>query len=239
LPKLTFLTKGKNPMILRSSAGWLVPVAITLLSIGTGAKRAVAQVTLPFETVYEIQDISREIAPGVLEVNLLGESADAPYGLTNITTLTYSRLDPNTGMFTFSADPAAVGLEGLPFGMAMLFGSTNDRLFGNSGGSGVIDFESFSVTDSGTINITGGSGRFRGATGTLNFSGKAFLSPEPNAPSRGQALVSGTIQVSPSQTVPEPNNTTAVTGMGVIGAAFLLHRQRHKAVSHHRFNPNL
>ena len=45
----------------------------------------------------------------------------------------------------------------------------------------------------------------------------------------GTVRVSGTIQVPFTQKVPEPTNTAALIGMGMIGVGFGLRRHRHKA----------
>ncbi|MBR8832940.1 MAG: PEP-CTERM sorting domain-containing protein [Stigonema ocellatum SAG 48.90 = DSM 106950] len=44
--------------------------------------------------------------------------------------------------------------------------------------------------------------------------------------SRGTVRVSGTIVVSSTQKVPEPTNTAALIGMGMIGVGFRVRRQR-------------
>ncbi|MHC5756137.1 MAG: hypothetical protein ACYTXF_37075 [Nostoc sp.] len=79
-------------------------------------------------------------------------------------------------------------------------------------------------TVSNTISITGGSGTFDGAIGTLLLSENLALNPDPTAPVRGLPLISGSFQT--FQTVPEPRNTTAIFSIGLIGVGFLLRRHR-------------
>lgn len=168
--------------------------------------------------------ILRPITPETTEVTVIGENADAPYGLTNLISSNYGRLDPTTGVLTFSSDPTAFGLEGLPVLSDRLFGSSDDSLFGFSSGTAVIDFQNQTGLGSGTINITSGSGRFSGATGTLLFTEEDTLSPDPTVPARGQAFVRGSFQ-----TVPESKTNTAIVGLGMIAVSFLLRQHSRKS----------
>lgn len=209
--------------MLRSYTVLLTTVAATLLSFGLNATRAMAQTQYLFEAIYDSETILRPITANVLEITNIGSSADAPYGLTRLVNISYGDLNSDTGVITISADPATFGLENLTFGSITIFSQEEDRLFGTTSGTAVLDFQNLVGTVSDTISITGGSGRFSGATGTLILSENLTLNPDPTAPVRGLPLISGSFQ-----TVPEPNNTTALIGMGAIGFAFLL-RQRRKA----------
>lgn len=213
--------------MLRSHSVWLVPVALTLVGFGSGATKAIAQTTYPFNAEYDIVVETEEIAPGISKGTAVGESADASYGLTNLMSMSYSQVDPNTGVITAGPDATAFGLEGLPILTDVFFGSSNDRLFGTNTATVFTDFENLTATASGTVTITGGSGRFSGATGTLSLTDYYTLSPDPNAPLIGQALVNGSIQV-----VPEPGTEIGtLIGIGAISTGVLLRRRRYRPTS--------
>ncbi|MEH1794059.1 MAG: hypothetical protein V7L17_15645, partial [Nostoc sp.] len=122
------------------------------------------------------------------------------------------------------ADPATFGLNDLPLGNITIFGQGADKLFGITRGTATLDFQNFVGTVSNTISITGGSGTFEGAIGTLILSENLTLNPDPTAPIRGLPLISGSFQT--FQTVSEPRNTTAIFSIGLIGVGFLLRRHR-------------
>lgn len=217
--------RGKSIM-LRSPITWLIPLTFTLVGFGSSVKSATAQTTYPFEAVYDTQVILRPIPnrSNLFEVFVSGTNPDAPYGLTNFTsTNNYSQLDPTTGVLTFGPDPATLGLEG-PFGRDEFFGSSDDSLFGSSSATALLDFQNLTLSGSGTVNITGGTGRFSGAIGTLNFLENDELNPDPTAPTRGRAILSGFFQV--PQTIPEPRTNLALVGVGVAIASFLVRRRR-------------
>jgi hypothetical protein len=125
-------------------------------------------------------------------------------------------------VFTYSADPAEFGLEGLPLDTTItLSGTGSDKLFGTNSGSTAVDFENLVGTGSGTITITGGEGKFIGAAGTLDLLENDTLSPDPTAPIEAQLTISGSFQA-----VPEPSPNTTVIGISAIGAGLLLHSRR-------------
>lgn len=80
-------------------------------------------------------------------------------------------------------------------------------------------------TGSSTITITGGEGRFSGATGTLNLLENDTFIPDPTAPINARYAISGLIET--PQAVPEPKTDATLVGFGAIGAGFLLRRHRH------------
>jgi hypothetical protein len=204
------------------NAIWLVPVAITFISVVSGAAKAIAQTTLPFDTSYDTEVILEPITPNISRASISGFNPDAPYGLTNFTSTNYSQFDPETGVFTFVPDAARLGLQGLPIGTDVFSGSGDDQLFGSSNATAAIDLTSGTLNGSGTVTITGGAGRFSGASGILNFSETEPLNQDPTAPLRGQAFLNGSIEV-----VPEPEAATGtLVGMGVIGSSLLLRRLR-------------
>lgn len=208
--------------ILRSCTAWLVPAALALLSYGPGSEKAIAQTTFPFSGNYDVtisvepinQDYSRAIERAV--------STDAPYGLTEYNGLVYTLTDFSTGLFTFNTDPAAIGLEGnFPEGFIEFSGSGANKISGTASAAALIDFQNLTGSGSGTLVITGGEGIFSGATGVLDFFENDTISPDPTDPIRGEALVTGTIEV-----VPEPaTGIGTIVGVGLIGTGFVLRRR--------------
>ncbi|MBR8833926.1 MAG: hypothetical protein DSM106950_07780 [Stigonema ocellatum SAG 48.90 = DSM 106950] len=211
-------------MMIRSRVTWLIPVAFSLVGFGSTVQSATAQTTYPFEAPYDIVSEFEQITPDVSKVTTTGENADAPYGLTNFKTIDYAQFDPTTGITTAVPDAATFGLKGLPIGTTVFSGSGNDSLFGNSNATATNDIENLIVSASGSVNITGGSGRFSGATGTLTHLDTYPLNSDPTAPLTGRTLVSGSFET--PQSVPEPTATTTLISIGIIGANFLVRQRR-------------
>lgn len=205
--------------MLRLHSVWLFCAALTLLGFGPGAAKATAQSTYPFEATYNAEITTKPTsAPNVIEPTVIGESADAPYGLTNLMIMNYASVDPDTGLVTFDSDPATFGLEGLPIGTLTLSKNGSDKLFGTNRGTASLS------GGSGPITITGGEGKFIGATGTLELLQNNTSSPDPTgvtAPIEAQITISGSFQA-----VPEPKPNATVIGIGAIGVGFLLHSSR-------------
>lgn len=214
--------------VVRSSTTWLVPVAFTLLGFGLSVNSATAQTTYEFSATYDVLAFSRTVTPGITASTLSGTSTDAPYGLTTINGLTYSRVDPITGFFRFNTDPTVFGLQDIP-SSEVVFGSGTNKLFGTDSATGIIDFATLTATATGIFTITGGEGILQGATGTLNFSEVDTLSLDPTIPTRARATVNGTIFVQPVQRVPEPTVTTTLLAIGLIGASFELRKHYRKS----------
>lgn len=212
-------------MIQNLSTAWLFCAALTLGGFGLGAAKVDAQTTYPFEATYNAKItntlLDQTDAGIILQTTTTGESANAPYGLTNVQSENYSSVDPDTGGVTYDTDPATFDLEGFPVGTATLFGDGSDRVFGTNRGTLSGD------TVSGTITLTGGEGKFIGATGTLNLFQTITSSPDSSGitiPIEAPATISGSIQV--PQAVPEPKTDATLVGIGAIGASFLLRRRR-------------
>lgn len=207
-------------MLLRLHAVWLVPLALTLLlDFGLSNAKAIAQTTYPFEANFTSETTLTPIGSNISRVTDIAQTTDAPYGITGFINTNYSQFDPATNTITFGPDAAQFGLEGLPIGTVTFSGS--DRLFGTISGTASLDFANLVGNSSGTINITGGEGRFSGAVGSLTFNENDTVNPDPTAPLRGQALVSGSFQ---TPAVPEPKNDAALISLGVLGTGFLLRR---------------
>lgn len=199
-----------------------VTASLILVGFGLGEVKAIAQTTYSFEAVYNLEVTSKEIAPGISLANAIGESDNAPYGLSNLTSMSYSQLDPVTGVTTVSPDATAFGLEGLPILTDKFFGSGDDSLIGTNTATVTADLQNLTASAFGSVTITGGTGRFNGAQGTLTLFDNYTISPEPTAPIIGQAVVSGSFQT--SEKVPEPTNDAALVGIGLLGTGFLLRR---------------
>lgn len=198
---------------------WVFGV-MTLVGFGSSVTKAIAQTTYPFQATYNAEITTKETnIPLVLDTTVRGETSDAPYGLTNLVIKNYSQVDPNTGVATYNSDPATFGLQNVPFGTLTLSGQGNDKLFGTNRGTASL------VSGSGTISITGGEGRFRGATGSLDLFQTITSNPDPTgltAPIISLGTISGSFLV--PKTVPEPKTVPMLVGIGVIGAGLVLKR---------------
>jgi hypothetical protein len=215
--------------MLHSHVVWITSVAVALLGFGLGNAKAASQTQYPFEAIYNSETILEPITANTLKITNIGESANAPYGLTRLVNISYGNLNSNTGVITIDPDPATFGLENFGLGNITIFGQGEDKLFGTTRGTAALDFQNLVGTVSDTISITGGNGRFSGAIGTLILSENLTLNPDPTAPVRGRPLISGSFQT--FQTVPEPRNIAALVGMGVIGVGLALRRRSPRVAS--------
>ncbi|MGI2908063.1 PEP-CTERM sorting domain-containing protein [Tolypothrix sp. VBCCA 56010] len=205
---------------------WVFGVTLTLVGFGSSVTKAIAQTTYPFQATYNAEITTKETdIPLVLDTTVRGETSDAPYGLTNLIIRNYSQVDPNTGVATYNSDPATFGLQNVPFGTLTLSGQGNDKLFGTNRGTASL------LSGSGTISITGGEGRFRGATGSLDLFQTITSNPDPTgltAPIISLGTISGSFFV--PKTVPEPKTVPMLVGIGVIGAGLVLKRHRRASI---------
>lgn len=220
-------------MSIRSLAVCLAGVSATIVSFGLSGTKVIAQTVFPFEAVYESENTLVPITENVSRVTITAFSANAPYGLTNFVNTNYGLVDTATGTVTFRPDAAEFGLEGLPLGGVRFFGFGSDQLFGTINGVAQLDFQNLVGTATGTFNITDGSGRFSGATGTFAFVEEDLLNRDPNAPFPSRAFLSGSFQT--SARVPEPSNTAMFFGIGVVGIGFGLRQRKLMAA---RFSAN-
>lgn len=203
---------------------WLVSVALMLSCFGVRADPAIAQTTYPFSANYDILATAKDIIPNLQQILVPGSSTDAQYGLLQTNSLSYSQTNFATGFYSFNTEPTAFGLQGFPSGYITFEGnSSSDKLFGTASGTGLIDFGTFTVKSNGTVNIIGGEGIFRGATGTLAFSQNQPLSLQIGVALKGQFRVNGSFQ-----TIPEPKTVTALIGVGVMGVYLLMRRTAKK-----------
>jgi len=216
-------------MMIQSTAFKYVPLAFTLINLINflpSTARATTLTTYPFNATYDVVVTANEITPNLEQTLISGISTDAPDGLTKVNGLAYSQTNFTTGVFSSNTDPNTFGLQGYPLGFITFSDNGNDSLFANQITTGLIDFNTFAVTSSGTVTITGGSGQFENATGILTFSQVQPLSLQPGVALQGQARVNGAFQVA----VPEPTTNAIPLVMGAIAASIFL-RRRYQVVS--------
>lgn len=201
---------------------------VALLGFGLGATRASAQTTYPFEATYNVEITAVPIPSyvNVFQATDIGESTNAPYGLTTLFNSNYAVSNADGSIFTFSPDPATYGLEGFPFGTVTLSGQGSEKLFGTISGFAALDFANGVGSGSSTVNITGGEGRFSGATGIFSLIENDIVSPDPTAPIKATFLVKGSFQ-----TVPEPGTNTALIGVGAGALGLSLYSRRRSNVA--------
>ncbi len=211
--------------MLRSATLKLVPL-VTLVCFVPSTALATTLTTYPFNATYDVVVTAQDITPNLEQTLISGTSTDAPYGLTNVNGLAYSQTNFTTGGFSSNTDPTTFGLQGYPSGSITFSGNGSDS-FGNQITTGLIDFNTLNVTSSGTVTITGGSGQFGNATGTLTFSQVQPLSLQPDVALKGQARVNGTLTVS----VPEPRTNMIPLVLSAISASVLLRRRNRVASS--------
>lgn len=193
---------------------------VLLLGLGLNTTAATAA-TFNFSAHYDITATAQDLTPNLEKITLSGTSTDAPYGLTQLNSISYSQTDFTTGAYSSNTDPVAFSLQGYQPGYVEFSGNGSDSLFANASGTGAIDFANLTATTSSTLSITGGEGIFSGAIGTLVSSQVVPASIEIGVALKGQNTVSGTIE-----TVPEPGFGMAPLVLGMI-AAGVLWRRRH------------
>ncbi|QSJ18501.1 hypothetical protein JYQ62_06925 [Nostoc sp. UHCC 0702] len=200
---------------------YLVGLVLSLISVGASTTKAIAQTIYPFDVVYDTEVTLTPIpSADVSTAFVSGFNPSAPYGLTNFLSINnYSRIDPNTGNLVFVQDPEIFGLPGLPVGRDEFFGSSDDKLFGSSSATASFDFINRQLIGFGTITITGGTGRFSGATGILNFRETESLDQDPAVPLKGQAFLNGYFQT--PQKIPEPRTNPMLFSIFVISLGLM------------------
>lgn len=214
--------------MLRSFTSWLILGVFASIGFGSGIESAKAQTFYTFEATYDVLSTSEPITQDVSSTTLSGESTNSPFGLSRVSGLTYSQVDPATGNFRFNTNPVNFGLEDLPPGSVTLFGDGDNKLFGTNNATGTIDFANLTGTAENTFTITGGEGLFENAAGTLILQEVYQISLDPNVPTIANSTANGTIEVTSTQKVSEPNNTFALIGIGMIVTTFLLRRRSKK-----------
>ena len=145
-------------------------------------------ISFDFYAVYETEVSFEPYIDDVQIVTVTGTSDYAPFGLTELNTSNYSTVDEN-GEFLFSGDPEDFGVEGEVL-TDEFSGKGRNELFGTSSGMGEVDFDAGIVSGTGEIEIIGGQGILKNASGMLNFEETEVL-----AESMGTAVVSGTVTI--------------------------------------------
>lgn len=213
--------------MIQSTALRYVLLAFTFINFAPNAALATTLTSYPFNATYDVVVTAKEITPNLEQTFISGTSTDAPYGLTTVNGLAYTQTNFTNGVFNSNTDPNTFGLQGYPLGSITFSGNSSDSLFGNQITTGLIDFNTFNVTSSGTVTLTGGSGQFENATGTLTFSQVQPLSLQPGVALKGQARINGSFQV---VSVPKPTTNVIPLVIGAIAASVLL-RRRHQVAS--------
>ncbi len=218
--------------MLRSHIKWLIPAALAFGGFGLNVQTASAQATydtyeftVDYGTLVEFKPFLPE--QNIVRATITGDTADAPYGLTNFTSNTYGQSEPRgANTFTrFNSDPATFGIQGEVLG-DRYYGDGPNQLFGLANDSAEINPIEGTIRGGGTITITGGTGIFQNTTGRIDFTQEDRLGP-PGAPSTGNAILKFSLKT--PRAVPEPTSTTALVGVGVLGAGVLLRKHRRKA----------
>jgi hypothetical protein len=219
--------------MLRSHIKWLIPAALAFGGFGLNVQSASAQVTYDtydFTANYKTSVGLQPYLPdqNIVRATITGESTDAPYGLTKFTSNTYGQTEPRgANTFTrFNSDPSTFGIQDKVLG-DIYYGDGPNQLFGLANDSAEINPIEGTIKGGGTITITGGTGIFQNTTGKIDFTQEDRLGP-PGAPTTdGNAILKFSLKT--PRAVPEPTATTALVGMGVLGAGFLLRKHRRKA----------
>ena len=86
--------------MLRLRAVWFTLIAAALLSFGLDTKKVMAQIQYPFSAIYNSETTRESIVGNILKITNIGESANAPYGLTKLVNISYGNLNNNTGVIT-------------------------------------------------------------------------------------------------------------------------------------------
>lgn len=174
----------------------IATAALALVGFGLSTTPAIAdESTRCLNITYNLTNGGRLISQELAEIFVSGESTDAPSGLNKLNGLTYLETNAATGLFTANTDPTKFGLDDFPQGSFVLEGDGKNKLVGTESSNGISDFETLKITNYGIIDITGGEGKFKGATGRLFFIENSQRSADPTAPVTGQLTVNGCLQI--------------------------------------------
>jgi hypothetical protein len=211
----------------------IATVGVTFFSQGVVSAPALAETTYLFDNAdYDITlNVTGSPAPGILNLFIAGDSINAPFGLTQFLSNTYTQLDP-TGLITFDTNPTAFNLQSSP-GFVKFSGTgsdSNNEISGDARGNGFVNLATGEQEFNSIATITDGEGRFSGAVGQLTFSFSGIALSSTLTSFRGHLLVSGSLST-PTATVPEPSTVQALLGIGVIGVGVLLRQRNHRSAS--------
>ncbi|MBD2449217.1 hypothetical protein H6G76_19065 [Nostoc sp. FACHB-152] len=218
-----------------SNIGWLIPAALTVVSLGSNIQSATAQISYNTYTFSNNYNTTVTIDPtfrpdlGIVRATITGKSVEpAPYGLDFFTSNTYGKLQPSENpsitKYAFNSDANVFGLEGQQVFSDRYYGGANE-LFGKASDSAEINFAEGTIKGGGNITIFGGTGLFENVTGTISFTQQDKLGP-PGVPSQGLATLNFSLQT--PQQVPEPSATLSLIIMGITGVGSLISRHSSK-----------
>lgn len=215
-----------------SRLGWLLTATLTIISLGSNVQSAKAQdnyndytFSIDYNTIVTFDPTFRPDL-GIIRATIKGESTKpAPYGLDFFLSDDYGKLEPienpSINKYTFNSNPSVFGLEGEPAFSDRYYGGANE-LFGKASDSAEINFAEGIIKGGGAINVFGGTGLFKNATGTITFTEQDQVNPS-GTPSQGLAKLNFILQT--PQEVPEPTATTSLIGIGLIGASFVISKR--------------
>jgi hypothetical protein len=219
----SFMNKLKSNL----KSALLLSSAITLSSFVVNIASAKALSTVNFNIDYDILSRARFVPENNVVIDPAdASSTNASFGLTSFTTINYASLPEaqvgfQTGKpFEYGTNPRDFGFNEDETGVTF-FGSGDDRIFGSLKGIAVVDPQTFINNTEGSINITGGTGRFQNASGQVTFSGLVNLNPN-NPVNTGK--VSFNFSVTTPKSVPE-NNLSGITLAVVATGLFLSKKQ--------------
>lgn len=188
-------------------------IGLSLATIGTCITPSQAQALIKFTNEYDFSTTSSPVPEkGLIVGPGEGVSKSADFGLTKFTSLVYSSLaDALTGTqtgapFIFDSNPLTFG-KNEPQGGITFVGFGNDKLFGTLKGTNTVNPEALTTTVLGDIFITGGEGRFSGASGTGTVLANFTL--DFNKPvNTGKALIN--LSFDTPKSIPENTNSVGI-----------------------------
>ncbi|BAY40954.1 hypothetical protein NIES2111_53440 [Nostoc sp. NIES-2111] len=214
-----------------SRSGWLVPVTLTILGLGTNLQPAKAESTNNYQFSIDystLVNFNFNYRPDleIVRATITGESTTpALYGLDSFTSNTYGQLQPSDNpsiiKYQFNSDPGVFGLPEEPKLFDIYYGNGNNKLFGRASDRAEINTVEGTIRGGGTITIYDGEGIFKNATGTITFTQEDRL--DPTGSSRGLATLNFNLQT--PQEVPEPTTATTLIGIGVVAAGLRIRKR--------------
>ena len=207
---------------------FLLTAAIVLSNFSLDTAKAYSQTSYTFNANYDVVSQLGLIKDDIFTIDVSGTSSDAPFGLNTINDLTYTQINPVTGVYSFNSNPEVFGLQNKPAKQFTL-GNGNNKLFGTDNVNGVIDLKNLTSQGSGIFTITGGEGLFQGATGQLEFTETSKISFDPNTPNQTKVNLTGTFTAFSSQKVPESNNNIVLVSISLAASFYSV--KKHKRLS--------
>ena len=203
-----------------SKISWFATATLSIIGVGASVNPAIAQTNFDYSATFDGISLSTFISPNITDISYEGDSNDASLGLTQLSSLLYSEIDPVTSDTVFSTNPSLFGIEDRQNGFLVFQGNSDDKLFASFDSStGSINFETGIQTLTGTVNIFGGEGRFNDAQGSLSLEGSLPIDIDPPPT---EIVVNGSFTVPKS--VPEASTLVTCIALGVTGAGAMFKR---------------